>query len=280
MIKEFKFGLLGHNVAYSRSMDIFEVIFKLLDIDGSCRIYDFPPDKFNDEFKNIQKNGVNGMSVTIPYKKEIIQHLDEVAPVAQALKAVNSVLFNEGRLTGFNTDCYGFSLPLREHNGRLKHGSALIFGAGGAAKAALYSLYTDYEVKTFFIIGRDISKLERFKASLLEQLKKVEINILTESDYKNIGRNTFDLIVNCTPLGGWNKPTESPMPENFDWTSSKIYYDLNYNENNSAIIEASNNSLEVIDGSTMLVGQALRSFDLWTDITVDFDDVYSQVFKR
>ena len=88
----------------------------------------------------------------------------------------------------------------------------------------------------------------------------------------------LDIIVNCTPAGGWNQPDGSPLPESFSWPAGRIYYDLNYNQGNKVLIEARSAGLRCIDGSSMLVGQALQSYYLWTGHRVAFDAVYKDVF--
>ncbi|MFQ5453426.1 MAG: shikimate dehydrogenase family protein [Candidatus Zixiibacteriota bacterium] len=280
MKNKFKFGLVGFNISYSRSADIFKAIFKIKNIDGAYELYDIPPDSFDSRFPELLEDNLNGLSVTIPYKNKVIPYLFEIDPIADALGAVNSVLVKDKKFLGYNTDSYGFSLPLKEYSLMLKRGNALIFGAGGAAKAAIYSLYLDYEVDTFFIMGRNLEKLKTFKNSLNKQIDNIKINILSIEDYQSICKERYEIIVNCTPLGGWNHAGETSLPKNFNWLNGKIYYDLNYNDNNRIITEAKEKSQIVIDGSTMLVGQALRSFYLWTGITIAFDPVYHMVFNR
>ena len=90
----------------------------------------------------------------------------------------------------------------------------------------------------------------------------------------------YDLVVNCTPLGGWNAIDESPLPDWFDWSMTRTYYDLNYNQNNLLIIGASQAGVKAIDGSIMLVAQALKSLQLWTSLDIPFEPVYNEVFPR
>ena len=280
MKDEYIFGLVGHNVSYSRSFDIFNRIFKIKNLNGHFELYDFSPAQFNNEFPQLKNENINGLSVTIPYKRKVIEYLSDIDPVAKALDAVNSILVKENKFYGFNTDVYGFSLPLRKYYNRLKHGNALLIGAGGAAKAVIYSLYTDYELADYYILGRDEIKLSQFKESLQKQISNININFVTYEHYSQIRNINYDIVVNCTPLGGWNFPDKSPIPENFNWLTGKIYYDLNYNNHNIVIQKTNEHSLIAIDGSTMLVGQAVRSFYLWTGIKVSIEEVYKSIFTQ
>lgn len=277
-MERFRFALIGHNVTYSRSADIFERIFSLKNINGSCEIINIDPDGFVDRFRSITEEQVDGMSVTIPFKKAVMAYLDEIDPIAQAIEAVNSIRYTKGKKLGYNTDCFGFSKPLHPHANILKHGKALIFGAGGAAKAVVYTLYTDYEIKDFVILNRNMDKMRKFKESLSEKIDGMHMTLCKREDEGQIVNDRFDIAVNCTPLGGWNKPDLSPFPDSFDFNNLKIYYDLNYNTNNQLVKTAKTKTQVALDGSAMLVAQAIRSFYLWTGIQVNFDNVYSHVF--
>ena len=278
-IDKFRFALIGNNVTYSRSTDIFNCIFSLKNIKGSCEIINIEPNDFEKKFQLINESQVDGVSVTIPFKKEVIQYLDEIDPIAEAIQAVNSIHFSKGKRIGYNTDCYGFSKPLHNYSGHLKHGNALILGAGGAAKAVVYTLYTDYEIKDFTIFARDIEKLHLFKESLSSVINSVNLKLCTQSDkFYSEFDNRYSIGVNCTPLRGWNKPELSPLPEKYDWSNLKLYYDLNYNRDNQLINKAREGCIDAFDGSAMLVAQAIRSFYLWTGVKVTFDEVYAAVF--
>jgi len=278
----YRFGLIGYRVSYSKSKDVFRAIFSFKGKEGTFDVFDVAPGNFHGCLDSLSINDIKGLSVTIPYKQAVIQYLHEVDTIAKALEAVNSIAINSGRLCGFNTDCYGFSLPLRKCGEWLKRGSALIMGCGGAAKAAVYSLYTDFEVRRFTVVGRKKDKLAQFSQSLQCHLPLLSVTTVIdrEASSRNWKGEIFDIIVNCTPLGGWNHPDECPLPEGLSWQVGKLYYDVNYNLGNKLVKRAEEAGLEAVDGSAMLVGQALRSFSIWTGETVPFEPIYDEVFGR
>lgn len=280
MVRSFKFGLLGHNISYSKSADIFKAIFELNELSGEFENFDLSDLNFESEFKRITQSKIDGLSVTIPFKSRVIPLLNEISPVAKSLDAVNSIAVGNDMLYGYNTDVTGFSLPLLEHSGQLKNGSALILGCGGSARAVVYALHTDYEVSDITVVGRDQSRLQNFQNAMRKILLNTEIKTGLFENLPSQSKDNLSIVVNCTPLGGWNKPEQSPLPENFNWAGTKIYYDLNYNDNNSAIKKAIESGLKVFDGSQMLVGQALRSFEIWTGQTADFKKIYNRVFGK
>ena len=281
MSEFYKFGLIGHNVAYSKSADIFNAIFKLKGLDGSFENFDLDSENnFNEKFKSLMTNSICGLSVTIPHKKRVIPLLNNISAVAEALQAVNSISVENGQLHGHNTDAFGFSLPLKAFAEKLKHGRAMILGCGGSARAVVYSLYIDYEISEFCVICRSGDKLQQFKTSMKQILKNSHIETSAISDCADALSKDFSIVVNCTPLGGWNHQDTLPFPEDFNWNNSRIYYDLNYNQGNLALKLALDNNVIALDGSQMLVGQAVRSFDIWTGQTVEIEAVYNKVFDR
>jgi shikimate dehydrogenase len=277
MTRQHKFGLIGYNTSYSRSPEVFQAIFAIRNVSGIYENYSLEPPQFEQRFRELVRDGLQGLSVTIPYKSRVIPLLDEVDPVARALNAVNSVSIGNDLLIGFNTDCFGFSVPLRPYHDKLKHGHAIILGCGGGARAAVYSLHTDYEVKHFTVLGRSAARLDAFRQSLVGQIAAISMETRQFEDYS--GDAPYDIIVNCTHLGGWNHPAELAFPARMRWLPGKIYYDLNYSADNKALGKAAEEGLLPIDGSAMLVGQAIRSFQIWTGMDVPFDRVYERVFE-
>jgi len=279
MNTEFRFALVGRNVSYSKSAEIFEAIFNLARVQGRFDVYDVARPELESRMRQLALDGTRGFSVTIPHKAAVIDFLDDIDPVARTLGAVNSVGVDGGHLLGYNTDCYGFSIPLMPYMDKLKHKRALILGCGGAAKAVLYSLYVDLEVRAFTVAGRSQTKLDNFAATLEDRLERIQIEKAPLQFLSSQGRPPFDLVVNCTPLGGWNHLDASPLPAGFDMKRCRIYYDLNYNRENRIIQSAREAGVITIDGLAMLVGQAVRSFDIWTGLTVPFAQVYDAVLN-
>jgi shikimate dehydrogenase len=280
MRRPYMFALIGRKISYSKSKEVFEAIFRIKDgMSGTFEIHSVAPSYFKSKILDFKSDGTRGFSVTIPYKNEVIQYLDDIDPVANALQAVNCVVVEKGRLLGFNTDYYGFSLPLKQYSQKLKHGRAAVIGCGGSARAVIYSLFLDYEIKDFTVIGRSDENLESMRHILENRFHK--INLITSTDPGRLkSREAYSITVNCTPLGGWNHIDENPVGENYDWKNTKIYYDLNYNSDNKIVKAAGEAGVIAMDGSAMLVGQALRAFDIWTGQMVSFEPVYREVFMN
>ncbi|MBU0983670.1 MAG: hypothetical protein KKA42_07355 [candidate division Zixibacteria bacterium] len=278
MKKPLRFALIGQQAWYSKSPDVFKAVFDATGLTGSFEVLDVTPRQLGQRIRQQVLDGLSGFSVTIPYKQAVIEFIDDVTPAVQVLGAANCIGVDGSHLYGYNTDVAGFSLPLREHRIRIKKKPALILGCGGAALAAVYALYHDFEVREFSVVGRDAERLATFARSLSGSLERASIATQLVSGSMTPLVERCSLVVNCTPVGGWNDPDSSLLPPVSRWKGVKIYYDLNYNQGNKLVAAARSAGKVGIDGSAMLVGQALQSFDIWTGQSVDHDTIYDRVF--
>lgn len=274
MKPKYKFGLIGHRIGYSRSPSIYKAVFDYLEVDGSFENFDLTSDELKAAFSSDRFAGVSGLSVTIPHKQAVIELLDKVDPVAGTLQAVNSVAFGKNGTFGCNTDWIGFVQPLGGYKKRLNGKSAVVFGYGGSAKAVIYALYLQLNIRKIEVIGRNLSKAKENLKELWNQLDGLTIQYST----KYISETPTALIVNGTPLGGFNHPDRSILPSDLALDPATIYYDLNYNVDNQTIARLRKQGLTAIDGSAMLVAQALESLKLWTGDLVPFEPIYKAVF--
>lgn len=272
------FALIGENVAYSKSPAIFEAIFRAVGRAGKFEIASVQQNDLRASLNQLVLEGVRGFAVTIPFKQTVLPILDDLDPVAQKLGAVNSIAVDETRLYGYNTDCYGFALPLAVDGKKNIGTSALIAGCGGAARAVAYALSKDLGVQDLTLLGRSVERLAECKRALEQNLERARVRTVVSGQDADMLNAPFDVIVNCTPLGGWRHQDATPFPAGVNFTPGKIYYDLNYNDNNRLVAAARDRGMIALDGSAMLVGQAIRSFAIWTDLQAPFDDIYRAVF--
>ena len=109
------FALIGERVEYSRSGKIFEAIFDRLNVSGRFEVHSVGREQLAPRIRQLVLDGIRGFSVSIPFKQEVIQYLDDVDPIAQSLAAVNSIWVDGDQLYGYNTDCYGFWAVVARH---------------------------------------------------------------------------------------------------------------------------------------------------------------------
>ncbi len=279
MKTSYHFGLIGSEIGYSRSPSVFAAIFEEDGTDGRFDLLNINPGSFDAEFGRLLDSDVTGLSVTIPYKQRVIDRLDELDPAAEALNAVNSIAVGES-LRGFNTDGYGFAYALTSHTEALRAGRAVIFGCGGGARAAAFSLANDFDMSEIVLVGRSLDTLERCHHELQAAIPEIAVSTVLSAEYGSYKQAPFAIAVNGTPLGGWNHPASSPLPTGFNWSDTALYYDLNYNEDNRVVNAARAAGVTALDGSIMLVAQAVRSYGLWTGREVEVEPVYQRIFGR
>ena len=243
---EKKYGLLGRNIDYSFSKKYFTAKFSreklLCDYENfDIESIDQLPELLDREIQNLQ-----GFNVTIPYKNDIFNYLDEVDETASEINAVNCVkIIDEYYLKGFNTDAFGFEnslVPLLKKN----HKKALILGTGGASKAIAYVLK---KLKIEFLF--------------------VSRNPLAENQipYKSLAPAIIaahHLIVNCTPLGTHPIIDEFPNIPYQAVTENHLLYDLIYNPSQTKFLEKGKNmGAQTKNGLEMLELQAAKSWEIW-----------------
>ena len=280
MSKSYQFGLLGHRISFSLSPDIFRAIARHTNTEILYSLIDVPIEKLSLSLQELVHRGFDGFSVTIPHKSRIMKYLTEIESTAEAIGAVNSVRIYQGELVGYNTDAYGFSSPLEEYRDQLKGRPAIIVGSGGAARAVLYSLLTDFAVSQVFVCARTMARTTQLQADAMRFAEDQQVVTCLMADFDRARDAKPAILVNCTPLGGFSSggaPIES-VP--FAINAASIYYDLNYNDDNLLVANAYRAGVTAIDGTTMLVKQAVRSFELWTGMSAPFESVYADVFGR
>ncbi len=243
MKKSRKFGLIGKNIDYSFSKKYFSEKFKKENLD--CTYSNFDIENISLIESILQKNGISGYNVTIPYKQEIIKFLDEIDEVAKAIGAVNTIKKIDNKNIGFNTDCIGFEkslIPLIENK---KPDSALILGGGGASKAVKYVL------KKIKINYSTVSRKEGKSEFIYENLNDVIIN-------------RFKMIINCSPVGTFPSINKCPNIPYKHLTKEHVLYDLVYNPIESLFLRRGRElGCKTKNGLEMLEIQANESWRIW-----------------
>ncbi|WP_125154646.1 shikimate dehydrogenase [Clostridium rectalis] len=245
-------GLIGNDIQYSRSPEIHNSYYEKYNIPLYYKIIDLKKDELLNFIKNVRLYNIVGFNVTIPYKRQIIEFLNEIEYPANKIKSVNTVVVGKDKLIGFNTDYYGFIQSLRYNKVSIKNNRALIIGSGGAARSIYYALL-DLKIQSIDILVRNVSNIEY-------EFDKVDKILSTkgENDLSN-----YDLIINCTPIGGENYKNDSLITLK-NTKKGLLVYDLNYSPKKSRLLkEAENLGANVMNGELMLKLQAYKAIEIW-----------------
>jgi 3-dehydroquinate dehydratase/shikimate dehydrogenase len=207
--------------------------------------------KIADLLKLVQEIPIQGLSVTMPLKQEIMAHLEKTDPLSAKIGACNTVLrAQDGKLYGFNTDVAGITGPL-EKRMSLKGAKALVLGAGGAARAAVFGLRDK---------GADVFILNRTPETA-QKLAKQSGSKTIKKDA--LAKTPFDVIINATPIGMAGIKS-APLLEAKD-LNTKLVFDLVYNPLETPLLRlARQQNIPIITGIEMFVQQGARQFEIWT----------------
>lgn len=241
------FALIGKNISYSFSKRYFTKKFEDLKLKENEYI-NFDIQSIKELPKKIKENKSNlkGMNVTIPYKLEVFNYLDKIDKKALKVGAVNTIrISRKGRLKGFNTDVYGFKKSL---NPLLKkrHKKALILGTGGASKAVAYVL-------------EDLGIKYKFVSRNPEGKKEISYNDLSKKIMES-----YQLIINCTPVGTFPNIDSSPSIPYENLTPKHLLYDLIYNPSETVFLKkGKEKGADIKNGLEMLEQQAEKAWKIW-----------------
>ena len=239
-----KLGLVGFPVEHSKSPQIFQHFFDENGLEGSYDLIELATNAEVEQFFAYDIFEYGGLNVTIPYKSDLIERMNEVSPEVKEIGALNTIVVRDNKLHGYNTDVYGFMKTMMPLAMTAKR--ALVFGTGGSSKAVHYVLNALEIPHTF--VSRNPTET---------QCSYNDINAAVLSEY--------NLLINTTPLG------MSPMTKSavkIDYTSithKHTCIDLVYNPIKTKFLkQCEEQGATIINGEEMLQEQAFFSFNLFT----------------
>lgn len=241
--------------------------FSYLKINSSYIAFKVPDSELESSIESLKSINIAGFNVTIPHKVNIIKYLDYLSPEAEKAGSVNTVKNDKGLLSGYNTDIYGISEPLKKNGFDFKDIEILIMGAGGSCRAALVSLSENFQNKN------NIKKIHIFNRNQ-ERLKQV-INLGNSLGLDCIPHNydtnilkeislSSQLIINTTSIGLKNE--KSPVDSSFI-SKGTIVFDIVYRPIYTDLLKNAKIAHAIpIFGYEMLLYQGVKAFEIWTDI--------------
>ncbi len=207
----------------------------------------------------IKNEKINGLNVTVPFKKTVIPFLDKLTPEADKSKSVNTIYLQNGKVVGHNTDISGFELGIKYCKYDIKNKVVLILGAGGVVSSIIIAL-KKMQVSKIIVSNRTKSKAEDLK-KIFNEIEIVEWGVTPN----------FDMVVNATSIGLNN---EDGIKLNYtEIGHGKFFYDVIYNPRETIFLKRAKlfgNKTE--NGKMMFIYQAHQSFAIWHKVLPDIDD--------
>lgn len=259
------FALTGYPLGHSMSPLIHKELFKINGIDAGYMLKEINPDNFEEGLKEL--DGLCGFNVTIPHKTGIIPFLDDLSDRARLFGAVNTVKNTAGRLTGYNTDCFGFLRAL-EMAGIKLCGRVLLCGSGGVSRMfAFESVLADADL-TIAVRDADIDAAMLIKKEISEKLSK-DVTVITLDEVEG----EYDVLINGTPVGMYPNTDACVLPKE-KVQSCKAVFDAIYNPLETKLITyAKEKGIRYSNGLPMLVWQAAVAQEIWLDVKFDMEQI-------
>ena len=276
-------ALFGSPVEHSGSPAMYNYSFEKLGLDYVYVAIDVGREGLKEAVSAARLYNMRGFNLTMPCKNDVISYIDELSPAARLVGAVNTVVNENGRLIGYNTDGAGFVKNLEAHKITVKNKKIVVAGAGGAATSIVVQLALD-GASEIYIFNK---KSESFKKMLetIERIKKevpdVVINIydiLDETKYTETIKKA-DIFVNATVAGMKPLDNESVVKDVSAFHKNLVVADVVYNPIETRLLkEAGNAGCTCIDGKGMLLWQGVYAFKLYTGKDMPVEEVRSKFF--
>ena len=256
-------AVIGDPIAHTLSPTIHNAAFKHLKLDFVYLAFRVKANDLENAMQGLRELGIHGLNVTMPHKKSVISYLDKVDSAVKFLGSANTILNENGKLSGFNTDGIGALKALKENGAKLAEKKVLLLGAGGAAKAIAFALAK--EAGSLCILNRAPENAAVLADSLNRVYgpKIVGGALSPNAIQKNL--QDADVLVNATLVGMYPTINQSLVAP--QWLKPNLaVMDIVYNPVETKLAkDAKAAGAEVISGVEMLIYQGAASFKIWTD---------------
>ena len=262
-----KFLVIGNPIDHSLSPKLHNFWIKKNNLDAIYGKLEVFKSDLTELCENLKQNRIDGLNVTVPFKKDIIPHINILSGHALRTKSVNTISVENGNLIGHNTDIDGFELSIKKLNYDLTNKSVIILGAGGVVPSIIYSLKRMKTSKIF------VSNRTKKKAEELKDLFS-DLQIINWGELVN-----FDMIINATSLG-LNEKDE--FNQNFSqFGKNKFFYDVIYDPYKTNFFHVGNEKSNVYEnGLNMFLYQAQKAFNIWHNIEPDINEEVIEFLKN
>ncbi len=259
-------ALIGHPIKQSYSPFIQNVAFDLMKLDFIYLAFDVPADNLKAAVNSVLALGLKGLNVTLPHKEKIITFLDDVAEEASIIGAVNTVVNDHGKLYGYNTDVNGIYESLLPFKDEITGSKVSVIGAGGSARAVIYTLIRHFKPEEIFLINRTQQRADTLMNHFALKMRYDSFHtmeLFPPDIVKTL--SSSKLIVNATTVGMMPDFEDSVTDLGESFNEEQIVFDLIYNPAKTTLLSiAEKEGAKIIGGMNMLVSQAAKSFELWT----------------
>jgi shikimate dehydrogenase len=268
-------GIIGHPIKQTFSPLIHNMSAQLLGLDYIYLPFDVPPANLRNALRGVTALGIKGLNVTIPHKENITSYLQSLSEEASIIGSVNTVVNDLGKLIGYNTDMHGVNETLLPFKDDIANKEVTIVGAGGGARAAIYTLIRHFKPSLINIVNRTEQRAETLKKYFSEKMKYDNFKAyeLFPPDLIEVLKNS-KLIINATSVGMYPEIDDTIINLQNVFVKGQIVFDMVYNPPKTQLLKiAESQGATTVNGIKMLVCQAAKSFELWTGKEMPIDKI-------
>ena len=253
-----KFLVIGNPIQHSLSPKLHNYWFRENNIKAIYDKKEINEKEIKSIISDIKNEKISGINVTVPFKKSVIQFMDELSPESSESQSVNTIYFQNGKLVGHNTDISGFELGIKYSKYDVKNKIVFILGAGGVVSSIIIAL-KKMGAEKIIISNRTKSKAEDLKSIF----NKLEIIDWGETP-------NFDMIINATSIGLKNE--DGIKLDYSKIEPNKFFYDVIYNPKDTNFLKkAKELGNQIENGKMMFIYQAHQAFAIWHKIFPEID---------
>ncbi|MDA9814836.1 shikimate dehydrogenase [bacterium] len=254
-----KFLVIGNPIEHSLSPMLHNYWINENNINALYEKHKLDENDLRDLFFQVKEKKIDGINVTVPFKKAVIPFLDQLTNEAVKTQSVNTIYLHENKLMGHNTDIIGFKKSIKNFKYDINNKEVFILGAGGVVPSIIFALI-QMGVSKIIVSNRTKEKADNLK------------NLFQNIEILNWGKiPNFDMIVNATSVG--LKKEDNLNLDLLSVGKNKFFYDVIYNPKETNFLKIGKNSGNItLNGKMMFVYQALSAFKIWHGIEPDINE--------
>ncbi len=268
-------AIIGNPIEHSFSPAMHNYISKKMGLDYVYGAICAQECEFDNLITSLECKNYAGVNITSPFKFNAYKTADVLSEKAKKFGSVNTCVFKEGKIYGYNTDADGLYKSLLSHGVAVADKDILFIGAGGATKPAVV-YFSELGAKSISIHNRTVQKAQEI-SDYVKKLNNYDIEI-------GINKNHYDLVINTTTVGMSSTIDLSPVNEISFIDENTFVYDMIYNPEKTVFLKmAEENGAKTANGLGMLIYQGIIAYELFTGVTLPdtiYNDILSDVFGK
>ncbi len=245
--------VIGNPIKHSLSPELHNYWIRENGINGIYSKKELNKNNLKEFFLKIKNKEINGVNITVPFKRDVISYVDQLSLEAEKTQSVNTVYLKNNKIIGHNTDIDGFELAIKDTNYDVEGKKVLVLGAGGVVPSVIFALYK-MRASSVTVSNRTKTKAENLK------------NLFNDIEIVEWGEaSNFDVIINATSIG---LKKEDRLNLDFSkFQNSEFFYDVIYNPKETNFIKDGKNlGKKTENGKKMFIYQAAKAFKIWHGI--------------